>query len=45
MIAEPYKIKTIRKVDFTTLKERLEVLKKAFFNTFWIHIPTMLLLT
>ncbi len=37
MIAEPHKIKTIRKVDFTTFKERIEVLKKAFFNTFWIN--------
>ncbi len=37
MIAEPHKIKTIRKVKFTGLEERKEHLKDAGFNTFRIH--------
>ena len=37
MISEPHKIKTIRKVEFTTFDKRLDVLKKASFNTFNIH--------
>ena len=37
MISEPHKIKTIRKVVFTTFEQRLEALKDASFNTFRIH--------
>lgn len=37
MIAEPHKIKTIRKVKFTSLTERTDILEKASFNTFKIH--------
>jgi len=37
MISEPHKIKTIKKVEFTTLDNRLDVLKNAFYNTFKIH--------
>lgn len=37
MISEPHKIKTIRKVEFTTLDKRLDVLRKAFYNTFKIN--------
>ncbi|MCD4774035.1 MAG: hypothetical protein K8R41_11700, partial [Bacteroidales bacterium] len=37
MISEPHKIKTIRKVVFTTLEKRLDVLKNSSFNTFRIH--------
>ncbi|MEA3495288.1 MAG: tryptophanase [Bacteroidota bacterium] len=37
MISEPHKIKTIRKVVFTTLKDRTVFLKNANFNTFNIN--------
>lgn len=36
MRAEPHKIKTIRKKNFTTLKERKNVLKSCQYNTFRI---------
>ncbi len=37
MISEPHKIKTIRKVAFSTLEKRIDVLKNSSFNTFKIH--------
>ncbi len=37
MIAEPHKLKTICKVDFTSFNDKLDVLKEASFNTFKIH--------
>ena len=37
MISEPHKIKTIRKVRFTTFNKRLDVLRNSYFNTFNIH--------
>ena len=38
MIAEPYKLKTIRKVNYTTFQDRIDALMDADYNTF--HIPT-----
>lgn len=38
MIAEPYKLKTIRNVEYTSMQERIDALMDADFNTF--HIPS-----
>ncbi len=37
MLAEPYKLKTIRNLVFTSLQERIDALAEADYNTF--HIP------
>lgn len=38
MIAEPYKIKTIRNIEYSSLQERIDALMAADYNTF--HIPS-----
>ncbi len=38
MIAEPYKLKTVRNVKFTSMQERIDALMEASYNTF--HIPS-----
>lgn len=38
MIAEPYKLKTIRNLTFTSMQERIDALMDADYNTF--HIPS-----
>lgn len=38
MIAEPYKLKTVRNVEFTTLQERVDALMAANYNTF--NVPS-----
>jgi tyrosine phenol-lyase len=37
MIAEPYKLKTVRNVEFTSFQDRIDLLMNTDFNTF--HIP------
>ena len=38
MIAEPYKLKTIRNIEYTTMQERIDSLMDADYNTF--NIPS-----
>ncbi|HBS87988.1 MAG TPA: hypothetical protein DEA97_15605 [Bacteroidales bacterium] len=38
MIAEPYKLKTIRNVEYTSMQDRIDALMAANYNTF--HIPS-----
>ena len=40
MLAEPYKLKTIRNLIFTDFQERIDALMEADYNTF--HIPSFL---
>lgn len=40
MLAEPYKLKTIRNLVFTNYQERIDALMEANYNTF--HIPSFL---
>ncbi len=38
MIAEPYKLKTVRNIEYTSMQERIDALMSAAYNTF--HIPS-----
>ena len=40
MIAEPYKLKTVRNVEYTSFQDRIDLLMDTNFNTF--HIPASL---
>ncbi len=40
MIAEPYKLKTVRNIEFTNFQERIDLLMDVDYNTF--HIPASL---
>lgn len=42
-IIEPFKIKTVEYIRFTTLNEREEILKKAFYNPFLIPAEDVLI--
>ncbi len=42
-IIEPFKIKSVEKIKFTTIKEREEILKKAYYNPFRIPAEEVLI--
>ncbi len=42
-IIEPFKIKSVEPIRFTTLVERIEILKQAFYNPFLIHADDVLI--
>lgn len=42
-IIEPFKIKSVEPIFFTTPEERIEILKKAYFNPFLIHSDKVLI--
>jgi tyrosine phenol-lyase len=42
-IIEPFKIKSVEQIKFTTIKEREEILKKAFYNPFLIPAEDVLI--
>ena len=42
-IIEPFRIKTIEQIKFTTLEERKEILKKAFYNPFQIKAEDVII--
>jgi tryptophanase len=42
-IIEPFKIKSVEQIKFTTVKEREEILKKAFYNPFLIPAEDVLI--
>jgi tyrosine phenol-lyase len=42
-IIEPFKIKSVEKVKFTTVEEREEILRKAFYNPFMIPAEDVLI--
>src|SRR4051794_25246397 len=42
-IIEPFKIKMVEPIRFTSPKERIEILKQAHFNPFLIHADDILI--
>ena len=42
-IIEPFKIKSVEPIYFTTREQRVEILKKAFHNPFLIHADDVLI--
>ncbi len=42
-IIEPFKIKSVEPIRFTTREERIELLKKAGYNTFMLHADDVLI--
>ena len=42
-IIEPFKIKSVEPIYFTTKEQRVEILKKAFYNPFLIHADDVLI--
>ncbi len=42
-IIEPFKIKSVEPIYFTTREQRVEILKKAFYNPFLIHADDVLI--
>lgn len=42
-IIEPFKIKTVEPIYFTTKEERIKILKDAFYNPFLIHADNVLI--
>ncbi len=42
-IIEPFKIKSVEPIRFTTKEERIELLKKAGYNTFMLHADDVLI--
>ena len=42
-IIEPFKIKSVEPIYFTTKEQRVEILKKAFHNPFLIHADDVLI--
>ena len=42
-IIEPFKIKSVEPIRFTTREERVELLKKAGYNTFMLHADDVLI--
>ena len=42
-IIEPFKIKSVEPIYFTSSEERIDILKKAFFNPFLIHSDKVLI--
>ncbi len=42
-IIEPFKIKSVEPIKFTTREERVELLKKAGYNTFMLHADDVLI--
>ena len=42
-IIEPFKIKTVEPIYFTTKEQRVEILKKAYYNPFLIHADDVLI--
>ncbi|MEG8946354.1 tryptophanase [Rosettibacter firmus] len=42
-IIEPFKIKTVEPIKFTTKEERIKILKEAGYNTFLIHADDVLI--
>src|ERR1035437_7943021 len=42
-IIEPFKIKSIEPISFTTKEQRYDILQKAFFNPFLIHSDNVLI--
>src|SRR5674476_309260 len=42
-IIEPFKIKSVEPIRFTTKKERIEILKKAGYNPFMIHADDVII--
>ncbi len=42
-IIEPFKIKSVEPIYFTTKKQRIQILKKAFYNPFLIHSDDVLI--
>lgn len=42
-IIEPFKIKSVEPIRFTTLQERIEILKKAYYNPFLIPAEDVLI--
>ena len=42
-IIEPFKIKSVEPIRFTTPEERLDILRKAFYNPFLIHANDVLI--
>ncbi|MEO8720457.1 MAG: tryptophanase [Ginsengibacter sp.] len=42
-IIEPFKIKSVEPIHFTTKEQRIKILKKAFYNPFLIHADDVLI--
>jgi tyrosine phenol-lyase len=42
-IIEPFKIKSVEPIEFTTSKQREQTLKKAFYNPFMLHADDVLI--
>ena len=42
-IIEPFKIKSVEPIYFTTKEQRVEILKKAYYNPFLIHADDVLI--
>ncbi|MBS4028699.1 MAG: tryptophanase [Ignavibacteriales bacterium] len=42
-IIEPFKIKSVEPIKFTTVEQRAQILKKAFYNPFFIHAEDVLI--
>ena len=42
-IIEPFKIKSVEKIKFTTEEERIKILEKAFYNPFMIPAEDVLI--
>ena len=42
-IIEPFKIKSVEPIRFTTREERIELLRKAGYNTFMLHADDVLI--
>src|SRR4030066_707308 len=42
-IFEPFKIKSVEKLKFTTIEERVEILKKAHYNLFMMRADDVLI--
>ncbi|HWC53810.1 MAG TPA: beta-eliminating lyase-related protein, partial [Chitinophagaceae bacterium] len=42
-IIEPFKIKSVEPIFFTTKEERISILQKAFYNPFLIHAKDVLI--
>jgi tryptophanase len=42
-IIEPFKIKSVEPIYFTTKKQRIDILKEAFYNPFLIHADNVLI--
>ena len=42
-IIEPFKIKTVEAIYFTTKEERKDILEKAYYNPFSIHAKDVLI--